>query len=729
VVKRTLHDVDVAEGLRSWWTRRVHGPTHLDAPEYAPDLKAMSLDRAAASVSDRIDDDIVSDPADAPDDVVSDRVLSTVITNMLPTPALVTGFTVIVLLVLRDDLEPSRAAWWSAISFLASAMSVLAIWLHQRRSDGTIPGWQVWNLRVAFGLLGLTFGLAPWATGGDSVEPTLMFTLFPAVAGAVVAIVTAGRRDLYLWFLIPTMSVSAASLALSGVERLQALSLVVVFYAFALLVMHQVVSVSATRAIRLQWRSDELLARQHDDRTALRVKNTELQDVNQRLHHQARHDPLTGLLNRRGTIEELEQLLELAGPSQPLSVLFCDLDLFRQINQTLGHRGGDEFLTAVADRIERSVGSAGIAGRLGGDEFVIILPSVDPGGAIAVANRVVVSVAQPVLIGERAVPSSVSVGVATAPTHGNTSSDLLRNANAALYRAKAAGRNRVEIFDGTMQRQIDVRVASEEKLRRALDRGDILPFFQPEVDAATGNVVGAELLARWVHDDGTVSPAMDFLDTAANAGLLDRITEAVLVGARSQMRRLALLGLPDGFRFRINVAPDGNDRNWRHSRLDELIEGLDPAMLTIDIHESSVASDMKGASDVLRSFRARGGRVCLDDFARGVSSLSLLRQLSLDEVRIDRLAIDTITAHPHDRIIVRSVIALVRELRLAITADGVETGPQADALIALGCVRHQGNYYAPALPPDEFEQFVLERMAETYQREARGVNWPVDEFG
>ncbi len=326
-------------------------------------------------------------------------------------------------------------------------------------------------------------------------------------------------------------------------------------------------------------------------------------------------------------------------------------------------------------------------------------------------------------------PSSVSIGVAAAPEHGVAASELLRHANAALYRAKAGGRNRVELFDGSMHQELVNRLEGEQTLRRAIDGGEIVAFFQPEIDASTGNIIGAELLARWVRRNGQVVVAQDFLSLAMSSGLLERITERVVASARPHMRRLAMLGLPDGFRFRVNLAPATTERSWHDDPIEQMLQGLEPSVVTIDVRESAVTADLPTAAANLAGFRARGGRVCLDDFARGVSSLSLLRRLPLDEVRIDRLSIDTITAHPHDRAIVRSIIALVREIGLQVTADGVETGAQADALIALGCVRQQGHLYAPALPAGEFEDYLLARMAERYAQAALPqATWDPDDL-
>jgi diguanylate cyclase (GGDEF)-like protein len=397
-------------------------------------------------------------------------------------------------------------------------------------------------------------------------------------------------------------------------------------------------------------------------------------------------------------------------------VLFLDLDRFKAINDTLGHRGGDNFLRIVSDRIERCIKATGLAGRIGGDEFVVALPGADEQTTVAIAHQLQGLLGQAIHASGRELPSSVSIGIAHAPTHGSNVGLVLANANVALYRAKTSGRSRVVHFNTELARENKDRIDLELRLRRAIDDGDIVPFFQPELDASSGMIVGAELLARWVQPNGTVVAAHDFMDLAVRAGLLDRVTERVFGGARRQIRRLAVLGLPEGFRFRVNLAPHSTDRPWRDNPIDLLVKGIDPHLLTVDVRESFVTVDLPSAAANLTEFRARGGRVCLDDFAQGVSSLSMLRRLPLDEVRIDRISIDTITTHPHDRAIVRSIIALTREIGLEVTADGVETGAQADALIALGCVRQQGHLYAPALPEEAFESYLLRRLAEQYSR-------------
>ena len=639
----------------------------------------------------------VADPSsqlaeDAPSWYVRERALAAVARNLAPAPFLLLPFTLLVSSLMQDDLSRSRLGWWILASVAATGVTLLGLYRYFMVVDGqSTPRSTQFLIGFAFVSLGLYFGMCPWVAGESTVEMVLLLTLLPATASALGCIITAGRSDLYVSFLLPVAAISGWTLIGADDSRLQSLAVLSAFFGAVLLMVHHAASQSSIDAIRLQWRSARLLRDLAHERGELTGLNDQLEATNKRLAHQANHDSLTGLYNRRGTLEVLDQMLAEATAVSPVGLLFCDLDRFKAVNDALGHRGGDRFISIIADRLARSIEPGSVAGRMGGDEFVVVMPGHDITGAAAIARRLGGVLAQPVYAENREVPSSVSIGVAAAPLHGGTASELLRHANAALYRAKASGRNRVELFDGAMQKELVDRLEGEQALRRAIDDGEIFAFFQPEIDASTGHIVGAELLARWVRRSGQVTPANDFLSLAASAGLLERITEKVIISARPHMQRLALLGLPDGFRFRINMAPEATEHSWRDDPIDQMLQGLDPAWVTIDIAESAVSVDLLAAAANLAAFRARGGRVCLDDFARGVSSLSLLRRLPLDEVRIDRLSIDTITAHPHDRAIVRSIIALVREIGFAVTADGVETGAQADALIALGCVPQQGH--------------------------------------
>jgi len=656
---------------------------------------------------------------------VREQALAAVVTNLSPAPFLLIPFAVLVSRVLRDDLPGVRFGWWLLAGVLSTAVTLAALYAYLKRPDRERTSWPVRiALVAAFFTVGMVFGMSPWVVLDGRFEVVLLFTLFPVTAAAVGCIATAGRRDMFLAFLVPLTGLSTTSLVMSSDQRLRGLGLLAGFFGAALVVLHVVLSRGPIDGFRLQLRARELLGQLDHERAELTTVNEELAATNSRLAHQATHDPLTGLFNRRGTLDLLDQMLATASPDNPLGLLFCDLDRFKAVNDALGHRGGDRFISIIADRLARSIEPGSVAGRMGGDEFVVVMPGHDLRASTAIANRLVGSLAQPIYAEGREVPSSVSIGLAVAPAHGASASELLRHANAALYRAKAGGRNRVELFDGEMQRELVHRLEGEQALRRAIDDGEIVAFYQPEIDASNGQLVGAELLARWVRRDGRVVAAHEFLALASSAGLLERITERVITSARPHIRRLAMLGLPDGFRFRINMAPEATERRWSDDPIDHVLQGLDASLITIDVRESAVAADLPSAAANMAAFRARGGRVCLDDFARGVSSLSLLRRLPLDEVRIDRMSIDSLTAHPHDWAIARSIIALVRELGLAVTADGVQSGAQADALVALGCVRHQGHLYAEALPANAFEDYLLQWMAERYmQRSSNEPTW------
>lgn len=664
---------------------------------------------------------------EADDERLRAAALERVVHNLAPLQFILVPFTAVISLVMRADIAVGRSLVWMCTALIGAIAIAKA--LRTRRTAG-LDAPATWRWTAASVLaVALVFGLCPWVAADSSTDVVMMYVLFPAVAGSISAVVCAGRRDLFTMYVATSTVTTSIGLLLADDSRFTTLAIVSYFYAACLMILHHTVSASLLSSLQLQMISEDLVAQLGRDREELTSVCNQLSESNEQLAHLASHDPLTGLHNRRGTIDSIDELLDEPGDTGPISILYCDLDRFKDVNDLLGHRGGDQYLSVIADRIARSIDHRSIAGRIGGDEFVVVLPDHDLAMALAVGNRLLGLLAQPIHAEGREVPSSASIGVAVYPEHGTTSSDLLSHSNAALHHAKRAGRNRVVLFDSDMSAELAAAIDAEQSLRRALDDGEVLPFFQPEIDATSGHIVGAELLARWLRADGTVVNAADFIALAGRAGLLEKLTERMLGQARPHIRRLASLGLPDGFRFRVNLAPSSTDRAWRGSPIDELVRGIDPGLLTVDVREAAVANDLPTAAATLASFRARGGRVCLDDYTRGVSSLSLLRKLPIDEVRIDRQSIDTITAHPHDRAIVRSIIAVARELGLAVTAEGVETGAQADALIALGCVRHQGHVYARALPAAEFESFLVERLAEDYvSLDAQPGGWDTGEL-
>ncbi len=652
-----------------------------------------------------------------PDERVSADSLAQTARLLLPSLIVTLPIVAIASVSVHGQVSLGRLIVWCAAAALSSGVGVLA-WQRYRnaRASGGTGVDTLLLIRVATALTGIVYGAALFVPDSDNTELMLLLAVVVYGASAFEMMLTSSRTDLYLLFQLPLFATACIGLVLSRTTSLVGLGLLGTGYFVFATYIHRIANQGSVEAIESTWRTEQLMANLAAEHATLQGVNVSYTELNAQLAHQATHDPLTLLFNRRGALDALEAALAEATPDAPVGLLYLDLDRFKHINDTLGHRGGDQFMKVVADRLARSIDPGATAGRIGGDEFIAVLPNCDLGASMAVAMRIISVLGQPVHAEGREVPSSASVGIAVGPMHGTGSSELLRHANAALHRAKATGRNRVEAFDRSVMTELTQRLDDGQALRRALDDGDIVAFFQPEVDATTGQVIGAELLARWLRRDGTVAAANEFIHTAAQAGLLERLTDHVMQQARPLIRRWSTLGLPEGFRFRVNLPPRATERSWRDNPLDSLIQGIEPSVLTVDVTEAAVIDDLASAAANLASLRVRGVRVCLDDFARGVSSLSLLRRLPLDEVRIDRTSIDTITAHPHDRAIVRSIISLVREIGLIPTADGVETGAQSDVLIALGCIRHQGHLYSRALPAAEFDSYLAHAMVERYSQ-------------
>ena len=350
---------------------------------------------------------------------VRERALATVVTNLVPTPFVMLPFVLLIGALMGADLSTTRLSWWLMMAVTSTVLMLVGLYRYHTSSapGGVTP---MTKLIIVAGLVtgGLLFGMCPWVAADSNVEVVLAFTLFPSIAATMGCIVAAGRRDLYVAFLVPITGLSSVTLLMEEEHLLRGLGIISLFFGFTLLMLHHAVSRNALDAIRLQWRSQRLLRDLAHERSELTGVNDQLASINKRLAHQATHDPLTGLYNRRGTLEVLDQLLAGADASRPVGLLFCDLDRFKAVNDALGHRGGDRFISIIADRLLRSLDVGSIAGRMGGDEFVVVMPGHDVAGAAAIASRLVGVLAQPVHAEGRDMPSSVSIGVACAPQHG-----------------------------------------------------------------------------------------------------------------------------------------------------------------------------------------------------------------------------------------------------------------------------------------------------------------------
>lgn len=416
------------------------------------------------------------------------------------------------------------------------------------------------------------------------------------------------------------------------------------------------------------------------------------------LVHAVRHDDLSGLLNRAGFLERLDA--RLRSDASRTTVLYLDLDRFKAINDTLGHASGDELLRVVGRRIARVVGTEGDAARIGGDEFAVAVTDSTSTDGSSIAERLVRSIVEPVEISGRLLRVSASVGVATGPWDDSSPVAVLGFADQALQRAKEQGRDRIELFSPEM-RSIDQRRAFDEiDLRRALDRGEIEPFFRPEFDVRDGRPIGAEIVARWIRNDGTILDEGDLLAVARDANTVERLAVTVAREARPFLRRLELFGLPTDFRFRVAVPRRCTPRAWRDGQIAAAFVDLDLTRLTLDVTSEVLTVDPLHASDLLAGLRDQGARVALADLV----DLDVLGSVPVDEIRMSRSVVTG--RRPVDEALLAAVAGLAERLGLDIGAGEVGSVDDSHRLIAHGCHRQSGPLFGEPITAEELADLV-----------------------
>ncbi|MCU0270288.1 MAG: EAL domain-containing protein [Acidimicrobiales bacterium] len=423
-----------------------------------------------------------------------------------------------------------------------------------------------------------------------------------------------------------------------------------------------------------------------------------------RLAHQATHDPLTGLPNRTLLLDRLGDAIERAGRrSSRLAVLFCDLDHFKVVNDSLGHAVGDELLRAIARRLHTVVRPGDTIARFGGDEFVVLCEDLRDGrDALPVADRIIAALLEPFRVGDAEVFIGVSIGVAL-PEHAGSrfeAGDLIRDADAAMYRAKARGRSRWEVFDNAMRASAVDRLDIEQALRRAVDRRELRLLYQPIVDLGTGRIAGLEALLRWEHPDrGLLSPA-DFMHVAEETGLIVPIGLWVLEQSCRQLSRWTAAVSATASTPPVRLSINLSGRQLAHAGLVTDVAGIladthtAPALVELEITESVLMEDVAASAQALGSLRALGVTVAVDDFGTGYSSLSYLRQFPVDRLKVDRSFVNGLGTDPGDSAIVTAIITLAHNLGLRAVAEGVETAAQLTELRRLGCDQGQGFHLA-----------------------------------
>ena len=414
------------------------------------------------------------------------------------------------------------------------------------------------------------------------------------------------------------------------------------------------------------------------------------------LAHRAYHDPLTGLPNRALLAERLQRALApMDRSARPVAVLFLDLDGFKLVNDGLGHHEGDRLLMRVADRLSAYVPAGSTVARVGGDEFVILLEAV---AGVWEAERVaerVIGALDPVVLNGKETFVSASVGIATGSPGRADADGLLRAADIALYRAKAAGRGTYVVYEPAMGAPVLARLEREAALRRAIHDGDLLLHYQPQVDLASGRLVGAEALVRWRHPTAGVLPPREFVPLAEEAGLIVPLGRWVLREACRQGRHWQALHLGDPPVVGVNVsARQLRDADFATDVARVLEEtGLNPGLLELEVTESVAMEAGPTSGEALRGLRRLGVRLAIDDFGTGHSSLARLCELAPDALKIDRSFVAGLVHDGGSRAIVRAVRSMAGDLGLGVTAEGVETAGQAALLRGLDIARAQGFYF------------------------------------
>jgi diguanylate cyclase (GGDEF)-like protein len=416
----------------------------------------------------------------------------------------------------------------------------------------------------------------------------------------------------------------------------------------------------------------------------------QLSVLQEQLHHQAYHDPLTGLANRALFTDQIREAL---AAEEAIAVMFIDLDDFKTVNDSLGHAAGDELLTSVASRLQACLRPEDVTARFGGDEFAVMVkePKDTEAAAVAVARRIMHAFSEPVSVGTESVSVYVSAGIAVSPGSEMSAEELIRNADVAMYVAKESGKGRFSVFHPSMGTAVLERHGLKEELRLAIEREQLRLYFQPIVDLDTGLTVATEALVRWEHPRrGLVAPS-EFVPLAEETGLILSLGQWVLEEACQQAR-----DWEDDHESEIAVHVNLSAVELRDRNLTERVRatldrtGLDPRRLVFEITETLLLDDADTVRNTLAELRDIGVRFALDDFGTGYSSLSYLHTLPLDMLKVAKSFVDGLGRGGREASFVRMIIELARTLGMSVIAEGIETAEQANALAALRCEYGQG---------------------------------------
>ncbi len=436
---------------------------------------------------------------------------------------------------------------------------------------------------------------------------------------------------------------------------------------------------------------------------------TERKLTEQRIEFLAYHDPLTGLPNRVLLEDRLEQAIAQAERGHHgLALVFMDLDNFKKINDSLGHAAGDALLKEVATRLKRCVRDTDTISRQGGDEFVLVLGGLHGAeGSLPVLTKIMETLQEPFVCEGNELSTSASMGVALYPQDGDCFDILRKKADMAMYRAKEAGRNTYRFFDEAMDDEAVEHLLMRSGLRRAIERGEFVLHYQPQVDIASGRVVGVEALLRWEHPEFGLVPPARFIPVAEESGLIVPIGAWVIEEACRQAMVWRRAGLPD-LVMAVNLSAAQFRRNGIEETVAQALQrsGLVPALLELELTESILLQDVEQVLATVQRLKQLGVQLAIDDFGTGYSSLSYLKRFDIDKLKIDQSFIRDLASDPDDAAIVRAIIQMAHSLGLRAIAEGVETAELLQQLRGFGCDEAQGYHYARPMPAAQAERYL-----------------------
>jgi len=436
---------------------------------------------------------------------------------------------------------------------------------------------------------------------------------------------------------------------------------------------------------------------------------TERKRQEEAILHQAHYDTLTNLPNRWLAVDRLEQILKEAWrDSTQVAVLFLDLDDFKKVNDSLGHEVGDQLLIQCGQRLGTVLRDTDTIGRLGGDEFIVLLDGLKDGRlAQQVADNLLSLFSRPFNVEGRQLTITASIGIALYPADGSSTSELLRNSDAAMYHAKHKGRNNCSFFTEQMNLQVAKRMAIEEQLHGAMERGEFAVHYQPQIELSTGRVVGAEALLRWHNPTMvSISPA-EFIPITEQTGLIVPLGEFVLSEALSACKQWRH-EFNSQFRIAVNLSPRQVRDTVLVSYLQTLLEklGVGGEVLELEITEGVLMSGQANVEACLRDLIGLGISIAMDDFGTGYSSLSYLRSYPFHTLKIDRSFITDISVDESDRQLIRAAISMARALSMEVVAEGIETDEQLNYLQELGCDYGQGYLISKPLTEEALTRYL-----------------------